>query len=89
VARGAGARGESAGASKKRGPAPQTPVLVFGGEPIGALIALVCRHRGARVILSEINPYRVALLEGLGLEVVGPGVDVSFEVTGMPPRSGS
>ncbi|MDO8478578.1 MAG: alcohol dehydrogenase catalytic domain-containing protein [Candidatus Rokubacteria bacterium] len=72
-------------------------VLVFGGGPIGALIALVCRHRGARVIVSEVNPYRVALLEGLGLEVVGPGVDVvkfandwtggdgvdvAFEVTG-------
>lgn len=72
-------------------------VLVFGGGPIGALIALVCRHRGARVIVSEVNPYRVALLEGLGLEVVGSGVDVvkfandwtggdgvdvAFEVTG-------
>jgi (R,R)-butanediol dehydrogenase/meso-butanediol dehydrogenase/diacetyl reductase len=72
-------------------------VLVFGGGPIGALIALVCRHRGARVIVSEVNPFRVALLEGLGLEVAGPGVDVvkfandwtggdgvdvAFEVTG-------
>src|SRR6202162_4747305 len=33
-------------------------VLVFGGGPIGALIALVCRHRGARVIVSEVNPFR-------------------------------
>ena len=72
-------------------------VLVFGGGPIGALIALVSRHRGARVIVSEVNPFRVALLKGLGLEVVGPGadvvkfandwtdgegVDVAFEVTG-------
>jgi 2-desacetyl-2-hydroxyethyl bacteriochlorophyllide A dehydrogenase len=72
-------------------------VLVFGGGPIGALIALVARHRGARVIVSEVNPFRVALLKGLGLEVVGPGVDVvkfandwtdgegvdiAFEVTG-------
>jgi (R,R)-butanediol dehydrogenase / meso-butanediol dehydrogenase / diacetyl reductase len=70
---------------------------VFGGGPIGALIALVARHRGARVIVSEVNPFRVALLKGLGLEVVGPGVDVvkfandwtdgegvdiAFEVTG-------
>jgi (R,R)-butanediol dehydrogenase/meso-butanediol dehydrogenase/diacetyl reductase len=80
-------------ANVKRGDA----VLVFGGGPIGALIALVSRHRGARVIVSEVNPFRVALLEGLGLEVVGPGVDVvkfanewtngegvdvAFEVTG-------
>ena len=72
-------------------------VLVFGGGPIGALIALVSRHRGARVIVSEVNPFRVDLLKGLGLEVVGPGVDVikfandwtdgegvdvAFEVTG-------
>jgi 2-desacetyl-2-hydroxyethyl bacteriochlorophyllide A dehydrogenase len=72
-------------------------VLVFGGGPIGALIAMVSRHRGARVAISEVNPFRIELLRGLGLEVVGPGtdvvkfandwtggegVDVAFEVTG-------
>jgi (R,R)-butanediol dehydrogenase/meso-butanediol dehydrogenase/diacetyl reductase len=72
-------------------------VLVLGGGPIGALIALVSRHRGARVVVSEVNPFRVELLTGLGVEVVGPGqdvirfvqewtagegVDVAFEVTG-------
>ena len=72
-------------------------ILVFGGGPIGALIALVSRHRGARVVVSEVNPFRVELLKGLGIEVVGPGVDVvkfatdwtggegvdvAFEVTG-------
>ncbi len=74
-------------------------VLVFGGGPIGALIALVCRQRGARVAVAEVNPFRVAILQGFGLEVVGPdadpvafaeawtggtGVDVAFEVTGNP-----
>ena len=74
-------------------------VVVFGGGPIGSLIALVCRHRGARVKIVEINPYRVELLKGLGLETIGPGddvlgivqewtggigADVSFEVTGDP-----
>ena len=74
-------------------------VLVFGGGPIGCLIALVCRHRGARVAVVEINPFRVEMLRRLGLEVVGPGVDpvrfatewtdgdgvdVAFEVTGHP-----
>ena len=74
-------------------------VLVFGGGPIGCLIALVCRHRGARVAVAEINPFRVEMLRNLGLEVVGPsvdpvrfandwtdgdGVDVAFEVTGHP-----
>jgi (R,R)-butanediol dehydrogenase / meso-butanediol dehydrogenase / diacetyl reductase len=80
-------------ANVKRGDA----VLVFGGGPIGALIAMLSRHRGARVVVSEVNPFRVELLSSLGLEVVGPGadvvkfandwtggegVDVAFEVTG-------
>jgi 2-desacetyl-2-hydroxyethyl bacteriochlorophyllide A dehydrogenase len=80
-------------ANVKRGDA----ILVFGGGPIGALIAMVSRHRGARVIVSEVNPFRVELLKSLGLEVVGAGVDVvrsandwtggegvdvAFEVTG-------
>ncbi len=73
--------------------------LVLGGGPIGALIALVGRQRGARVAVVEINPYRIGLLVDLGLETVGPdidvarfvhawtegnGVDVAFEVTGNP-----
>jgi threonine dehydrogenase-like Zn-dependent dehydrogenase len=72
-------------------------VVVFGGGPIGCLIALVCRHRGARVKVVEINPYRVDLLQGFGLDTIGAGqdvvrvvddwtggdgADVSFEVTG-------
>jgi len=74
-------------------------VLVFGGGPIGALIALVARTRGARVAVVEVNPFRIGLLESLGLETVGPdidvvrftndwtggtGVDIAFEVTGNP-----
>jgi 2-desacetyl-2-hydroxyethyl bacteriochlorophyllide A dehydrogenase len=74
-------------------------VLVLGGGPIGTLIGLVSRHRGARVAVAELNPFRVAMLERLGLETVGPGadvvrfaedwtggdgVDVVFEVTGNP-----
>jgi 2-desacetyl-2-hydroxyethyl bacteriochlorophyllide A dehydrogenase len=74
-------------------------VLVFGGGPIGTLIAMVARHRGARVAVSEVNPFRVAMLGTLGLEAVGPdrdlakfvddwtggdGADVVFEVSGNP-----
>jgi 2-desacetyl-2-hydroxyethyl bacteriochlorophyllide A dehydrogenase len=74
-------------------------VLVFGGGPIGAFIALVCRHRGADVVVTEINPFRLDLLRRLGLRALGPeespaafvedwtageGVDVAFEVTGHP-----
>ena len=74
-------------------------VVVFGGGPIGTLIALVSRNRGARVKVVEINPYRVDLLRRIGLETIGPGedalaivnawtggagADVAFEVTGDP-----
>jgi (R,R)-butanediol dehydrogenase/meso-butanediol dehydrogenase/diacetyl reductase len=74
-------------------------VLVFGGGPIGTLIALVARHRGARVAVAELNPFRIDLLKGFGIETVGAdgdvgrfvdawtdgvGVDVAFEVTGNP-----
>jgi 2-desacetyl-2-hydroxyethyl bacteriochlorophyllide A dehydrogenase len=79
-------------------------VLVFGGGPIGALIAMVARQRGARVVVSEVNPFRVEILRKLGLEVVGPGqdltsfvetwtggdgADVVFEVTGNPAAVGA
>ena len=74
-------------------------VLVFGGGPIGTLIALVARQRGADVAVAEVNPFRIGLLETFGLTTVGPdidverftrdwtggeGVDVAFEVTGNP-----
>jgi 2-desacetyl-2-hydroxyethyl bacteriochlorophyllide A dehydrogenase len=74
-------------------------VLVLGGGPIGALIGLVCRQRGARVAVAEVNPFRLDFLRRLGLTAVGPdqdvgdfvqgwtdgeGVDVAFEVTGNP-----
>src|SRR5262245_59415095 len=47
-------------------------VVVFGGGPIGCLIALVARHRGARVLVSEVNLFRIDLLQGFGLEVFRP-----------------
>ncbi len=76
---------------------PGDRVLVFGGGPIGALIGLVCRERGAEVVVSEINEFRLGLLGTLGVRTLGPGhdpvkfvnewtdgvgVDVAFEVTG-------
>jgi threonine dehydrogenase-like Zn-dependent dehydrogenase len=75
-------------------------VVVFGGGPIGCLIALVCRHQGAQLKVAEINPYRIDMLNRLGLETIGPGqedllrivqdwtggegADASFEVSGSP-----
>jgi 2-desacetyl-2-hydroxyethyl bacteriochlorophyllide A dehydrogenase len=72
-------------------------VVVLGGGPIGALIALVVKQKGARALVSEVNPFRIKLLRDFGVEVVNPeetdlvalveeqtdaaGADVVFEVT--------
>lgn len=74
-------------------------VVVQGGGPIGALIACVVRDAGARVLISEVNPYRLALIRELGFETCNPkdiglaevvagrtegaGADVIFEVSGV------
>ena len=43
-------------------------VLVTGAGPIGIMAAAVCRFIGARhVVISDINPYRLALAEKLGI----------------------
>ena len=71
--------------------------VVLGGGPIGILIALAARQVGARVLVSEINPFRLALARQLGFEALNPvetdlpayvdrqtggaGADVVFEVT--------
>jgi 2-desacetyl-2-hydroxyethyl bacteriochlorophyllide A dehydrogenase len=72
-------------------------VVVLGGGPIGILIALVAQQVGARVLVSEINPFRLELARQLGLDALNPletdlpdyvnrqtgdaGADVVFEVT--------
>jgi 2-desacetyl-2-hydroxyethyl bacteriochlorophyllide A dehydrogenase len=82
---------------RRAGVQPGDKILVFGGGPIGTLIALVARERGAHVAVAEINPFRLDLLRKYGLEAIGPerdavrwvegwtdgtGADVAFEVTG-------
>ncbi len=75
--------------------------VVLGGGPIGALVAMVASTTGARVIVSELNPTRIALLKEMGLEVISPRevnvleyvteasngslADVVFEVAGVQP----
>ncbi len=75
--------------------------VVIGGGPIGLLIALVAKEKGARVILSEVNQTRLDLAQSLGLEVVNPVntdvpekvaelthgkmADCVFEVSGSAP----
>jgi 2-desacetyl-2-hydroxyethyl bacteriochlorophyllide A dehydrogenase len=73
-------------------------VLVQGSGPIGALVALVAKSAGARVAISEVNPFRLKLAQEVGLEAINPaemdlvefvnrqtggaGADVVFEVSG-------
>ncbi|MGW4465020.1 zinc-dependent alcohol dehydrogenase [Micromonospora sp. NPDC004704] len=73
-------------------------VVVVGGGPIGVLIAAVAQGRGAQVLLVEPDPFRRAVAEKIGIDVVDPGTtdvvalvndrtegagaDVAFEVSG-------
>ena len=76
-------------------------VVVLGGGPIGVLVALVARHSGAHVLMSEINPHRLSLIRSLGFDAVDPResdlvectrqftgdamADIVFEVSGVSP----
>lgn len=78
-------------------------VVVIGGGPIGMLNALVAQHRGARVVISEVNPFRIALARQLGMAAIDPrqtdlvatvedltggaGADAVFEVSGSTAGS--
>jgi (R,R)-butanediol dehydrogenase / meso-butanediol dehydrogenase / diacetyl reductase len=73
-------------------------VVVQGGGPIGLLIALVARSRGAHVVISEVNPFRLDVAREFGFDALNPletdlvqkvtdetktaGADVVFEVSG-------
>ena len=47
-------------------------VLVVGGGPMGALLAIVARTLSPHVLVSEVNPARSEHLRRLGLSVVNP-----------------
>lgn len=85
--------------ARRAGIALGDTVVVLGGGPVGALVAVVARHAGVtRVVVSEPNPTRRAILADLGLEVFDPsgrpatdllggddeGFDVVMEVSGVP-----
>ena len=56
-------------------------VLITGAGPIGCMAAAVCRFVGARhVVVTDVNPYRLALAERMGATVV---VDVSSADTDL------
>ncbi len=76
-------------------------VVVIGAGPIGILVALESKLKGAGVLVAEINPFRIKLAREFGMEVVNPkeadlpayvsektggaGADAVFEVTGLAP----
>ncbi len=75
--------------------------VVLGGGPIGLLIAMVAKASGARVLISEINPFRLDFAKKAGFDVINPlekdvvaevdaatdgaGADAVFEVTASEP----
>ena len=65
---------------------PGETVVVLGGGPIGLLIAMVARAAGGNVILSEINPYRIATARELGFRTVEP-VKISRQLWKQPPSA--
>lgn len=72
--------------------------LFIGGGPVGLIAASIAKIKGAKVYVSEVNPYRLEKAKELGFEVINPqetnivsfiqsvtdgiGADVTFEVTG-------
>jgi len=84
---------------------PGELAVVMGGGPIGVLVALVARAAGARVIVSEVDAYRLNFARELGFEAVSPlevdlkdymlelsggsGADVVFEVSGAKAAAAS
>lgn len=86
---------------RRGGVEPGDHVLVVGGGPIGLLIALVAKHEGADVRLSEMDAERRRAAEALGISTIDPaavvvpeevgrwtdgvGADISFEVSGSVP----
>jgi (R,R)-butanediol dehydrogenase / meso-butanediol dehydrogenase / diacetyl reductase len=63
--------------------------LVIGGGPIGMLIALVARARGARVLVIEPDETRRGLARELGFEALDPGDDVDAAVADASDGAGA
>ncbi|MFT4735559.1 MAG: 2-desacetyl-2-hydroxyethyl bacteriochlorophyllide A dehydrogenase [Algoriphagus sp.] len=75
--------------------------VVLGGGPIGMLVAFVAKSYGAQVIISEVNPVRIAMAKSWGFDIISPNdtdlvsyveektegrlAEVVFEVAGVQP----
>ncbi len=70
------------------GPVEGQTILITGMGPIGLFAATACKALGAeRVIGTEVSPYRIALAEEVGVDVVlNPATcDVSAELRRLAP----
>jgi 2-desacetyl-2-hydroxyethyl bacteriochlorophyllide A dehydrogenase len=70
--------------------APGDLAVVVGGGPVGLLIAEAARAAGADVLLVEIDEYRRAIAERLGLTTFDPATqDVAAEVLARSGGAGA
>jgi len=53
----------------KAGVGSKETVLVVGAGPVGMMHALLLRHKGAKVMVSDINPSRLKFAERLGVDL--------------------
>lgn len=60
----------------KRTVLPSDNVLIIGGGPLGAIAAIIFQHMDINVVIQEILPARIELLQKIGIEKI---VDVSKE----------
>ncbi|MDT0196756.1 alcohol dehydrogenase catalytic domain-containing protein [Arthrobacter sp. AB6] len=68
-------------AVSRSGLRPGSSVAVFGGGPIGLLVALVARQQGAaKVVVIEPNTWRQEVAKSYGLDVADSGADPVEEV---------
>lgn len=74
-------------------------VLVYGAGPIGLIVAITAMVSGARVIIADISPERLARAKDIGIPFVfnpkdvdvpeqvrlitGNGVDIAYDVAGV------
>ena len=64
--------------------------VVLGGGPIGLLTALVATHRGGRVLVSDVDPFRVDFARDMGLDALDPNADDLLEtVLSATTRAGA
>ena len=77
-------------AVRRATPKTADSVAVFGGGPIGTLIALVLVHSGVdRMCVIEPSPKRRAMLGGIGIDSIAPGRNAQERIQSMTNGDGA